>query len=232
MRILVIEDDAGIAQGLQINLQRRGYTVDCADRLALAWTALTVEHFDAVLLDLGLPDGDGSALLHKIRERRSTPALTVQRPDPLLPVLILTARDHVQERIAGLNSGADDYLTKPFDIDELEARLRAMLRRSAGRASSTIYYGDLEIHPQHHTVTLAGQPISIAAREFALLLLLVEARGRVLSRQHIEERLYNWQSTIESNTVEVHIHHLRRKIGSDRIQTMRGVGYFMPYEPS
>ena len=231
MRILVVEDDAGIASGLCSNLGQRGYAVDVCDSVAGAWSALRAEHFDAVLLDLGLADGDGSELLRRLRlspPRAGTAAPA--RPDPSTPVLIVTARDQVHQRIAGLDQGADDYLTKPFDIDELDARLRALLRRAAGRASPTIRYGEIEADPALRTVRLSGQPIGMSPREFSVLLVLLEARGRVLSRQQIEERLYNWQSSIDSNAVEVHIHHLRRKLGSSCILTMRGVGYFMPWE--
>ncbi len=227
MRILVVEDDAGIADGLRTNLQQRGYAVDVCDGVAAAWGALRAESFDAVLLDLGLADGDGSELLHRLRtspprgDATGAPAL----PDPATPVLIVTARDQVSQRIAGLDQGADDYLVKPFDVDELDARLRALLRRAAGRASPTIRYGDIEVDPAARTVVQGGKPVEMSPREFSVLLVLLQARGRVLSRQQLEERLYSWQSAIESNAVEVHIHHLRRKLGSGCIQTMRGVGY-------
>ncbi|WCM88744.1 response regulator [Acidovorax sp. NCPPB 3576] len=230
MRILVVEDDAGIADGLRTNLQQRGYAVDVCSSVATAWSALRMERFDAVLLDLGLPDGDGAQLLRRLRHSPAGAPAVAALPDPATPVLILTARDQVHQRIAGLDEGADDYLAKPFDVDELEARLRALLRRAAGRASPTIRHGDLEVDPAARTVRQAGQQVDMSPREFSVLLVLLESRGRVLSRQQIEESLYNWQSAVESNAVEVHIHHLRRKLGSGRIQTMRGVGYFMPLE--
>lgn len=231
MRILVVEDDADIASGLCSNLHQRGYAVDVCDSVASAWRALRAEHFDAVLLDLGLPDGDGSELLRRLRlSAPATGSAIATLPDPSTPVLIVTARDQVHQRIAGLDQGADDYLTKPFDVDELDARLRALLRRSAGRASPTIRYGEIEADPAARTVRLSGQLIDMSPREFSVLLVLLEARGRVLSRQQIEERLYNWQSSIDSNAIEVHIHHLRRKLGSQCILTMRGVGYFMPWD--
>ena len=151
-------------------------------------------------------------------------------PDPATPVLIVTARDQVHQRIAGLDQGADDYLAKPFDVDELDARLRALLRRAAGRASPTVRHGDIELDPATRTVRQQGVVVEMSPREFSVLLVLMEARGRVLSRQQIEERLYSWNAAIESNAVEVHIHHLRRKLGSACIQTMRGVGYFVPQE--
>lgn len=225
MRILVVEDDAGIASGLRTNLQQRGYAVDVSDGVASAWNALRAERFDAVLLDLGLVDGDGGELLRRLR---LSPAASVAMP--ATPVLIVTARDQVHQRIAGLDLGADDYLAKPFDVDELDARLRALLRRAAGRASPTIRHGDIELDPATRTVCQQGRPVEMSPREFSVLLVLLEARGRVLSRQQIEERLYSWDAAIESNAVEVHIHHLRRKLGSACIQTMRGVGYFMPQE--
>jgi len=231
MRILVVEDDAGIASGLRSNLQQRGYAVDVSDGVASAWSALRAERFDAVLLDLGLVDGDGSELLRRLRlSPPATGAVSATLPDPATPVLIVTARDQVHQRIAGLDQGADDYLTKPFDVDELDARLRALLRRAAGRASPTIRLGDIELDPATRTVRQQGKPVEMSPREFWVLLVLLEARGRVLSRQQIEERLYSWDAAVESNAVEVHIHHLRRKLGSASIQTMRGVGYFMPQE--
>lgn len=236
MRILVVEDDAGIASGLRTNLQQRGYAVDVCDGVAGAWAALRAERFDAVLLDLGLRDGDGSEVLRRLR---ASPAVTAGTagapaaaglPDPATPVLILTARDHVNERIAGLDLGADDYLVKPFNVDELEARLRAMLRRATGRAAPTLRHADIELDPGARTVQQGGQLVEMSPREFSVLWVLMDARGRVLSRQQIEERLYSWDVAIESNAIEVYIHHLRRKLGSGCIQTMRGVGYFMPQE--
>lgn len=228
MRILVVEDDVGIAEGLQANLQQRGYAVDQCGTLAHAWAALQAEPFDAVLLDLGLPDGDGSTLLQRLRQARANPGKGAGLPAPNTPVLIMTARDEVHQRIAGLDLGADDYLVKPFDVDELEARLRALLRRAVGRASPVIRHGELEVDPAAHTVLRAGMPVDLSPREFAVLLVLLESRGRVQSRQQLEARLYNWQDAIESNAVEVHVHHLRRKLGSALIHTMRGVGYFIP----
>ena len=230
MRILIVEDDPGIAAGLQENLQQRGYAVDVCGNVAQAWSALCTEPFSAVLLDLGLPDQDGSELLKRLRGSPQAVPGVQRLPDPATPVLILTARDQVHQRIAGLDSGADDYLAKPFDVAELEARLRALLRRSAGRASPTITHGDLVVDPATRTVHRAGALVEMSPREFSVLLVLLEARGRVLSRQQLEERLYSWQSSLDSNAIEVHIHHLRRKLGSERIQTMRGVGYFIPWD--
>ena len=227
MRILVVEDDKGIAAGLLTNLQQRGYAVDVCGTLDSAWAALRSEVFDLVLLDLGLPDGDGGHLLQRLRQSQ---AAKDGLPDALTPVLIMTARDQVADRISGLNLGADDYLVKPFDLDELEARMRALLRRSAGRAHPLLVHGDLVIDPAAHTVLRNGQATEVTPREFALLLLLLDSRGRVLSRQQLEARLYNWQDAVGSNAVEVHVHHLRRKLGESLIQTVRGVGYFIPRE--
>ena len=232
MRILLVEDDAVLREVMSRSLHDAGHRVDVAACVEEADHLWRVQPFDAVLLDLGLADGEGSELLHRLRtspprgDATGAPAL----PDPATPVLIVTARDQVSQRIAGLDQGADDYLVKPFDVDELDARLRALLRRAAGRASPTIRYGDIEVDPAARTVVQGGKPVEMSPREFSVLLVLLQARGRVLSRQQLEERLYSWQSAIESNAVEVHIHHLRRKLGSGCIQTMRGVGYFMPQE--
>ena len=229
MRILIVEDDVDIAQGLQETLRQEGYAADIAGNLAQAWGVLTSEPVDAVLLDLGLPDGDGSEIVRRLRAQTARPGVP-QLPDPTTPVLILTARDQVQDRVAGLNLGADDYLVKPFDMDELEARLRAMMRRAAGQASPVIRHADLEVDPAARTIRQAGQKVEVSPREFAVLWALLLARGRVLSRPQIEEHLYSWGDTVESNAVEVYVHHLRKKLGQKIIVTMRGVGYFMPQE--
>lgn len=225
MRVLVVEDDEGIAVGLQAHLQRQGDAVDVAGSVAAAWSALCSEHFDIVLLDLGLPDGDGHELLRRLRHAAAGSA-----PDPKTPVLIMTARDEVAARIAALDRGADDYVTKPFDPGELAARMRALHRRAAGRAQATVRCGAVEIDPAARTVLHNGEPVELSAREFAVLLALVEVRPRVLSRPQIEARLYNWDSTLESNAIEVHVHRLRKKLGDDVIRTLRGVGYFVPAE--
>ena len=229
MRILVVEDNEGIAAGLRVNLVQRGYAVDCCATVADAWHARSAERFDAVLLDLGLPDGDGSEIVRRLRAQVSRPGVA-QLPDASTPVLILTARDQVQDRVAGLNLGADDYLVKPFDMDELEARLRAMMRRAVGQASPVIRHGDLEVDPAARTLRQGGQLVEVSPREFAVLWALLLARGRVLSRSQIEENLYSWGDAVESNAVEVYVHHLRKKLGQKIIITMRGVGYFMPQE--
>jgi DNA-binding response OmpR family regulator len=178
--------------------------------------ALKVEHYDLMVLDIGLPGRSGLQVLQHLRDSGGQ-----------LPVLILTARDTIQDRVLGLDSGADDYLVKPFDLDELSARLRALYRRHAGRASPTLQHGDIELDPAAHHVTRAGQPVAISPREFVLLQALLENAGRVLSRAQLEETLYGWGEEVESNTVEVHIHHLRKKLGQPLIRTVRGVGYMV-----
>jgi two-component system OmpR family response regulator/two-component system response regulator QseB len=197
--------------------------VDRAATLAAGWTALRSEPFDLVLLDLGLPDGDGSTLLARLR---AAPADAL--PDPHTPVLVMTARDEVASRIAALDLGADDYVTKPFDPDELAARMRALRRRAAGRSQALLRHGDLVLDPAARTAVRAGVPVALSGREFAVLQALLEARPRVLSRQQIEAALYNWDSALDSNAIEVHVHHLRKKLGEGVIRTLRGVGYFVP----
>jgi DNA-binding response OmpR family regulator len=227
MRVLVVEDDKGIAEGLAAHLARAGHAVDCTPAIASAWRALSSEPYEVVLLDLGLEDGDGTVLLRRLRE-----APAGRLPDPSTPVLIMTARDQVASRIEGLDLGADDYLTKPFDPDELAARMRALRRRLAGRAQPTIRYGDIEIDPAARTVSRAGRPVDLSAREFSVLLALMEARPHVLSRPQIEAKLYNFDSVLESNAIEVHVHKLRRKLGDTLVRTVRGVGYYVPAEPT
>lgn len=226
MRVLVVEDDEGIADGLAAHLGRAGHAVDCAATLGRAWSALAGEPYDVVLLDLGLPDGDGTDLLRRLRTSGAG-----QLPDPATPVLIMTARDQVASRIAGLDLGADDYLTKPFDPDELAARMRALRRRQAGRAQPTLRHGTLEVDPAARTVRCAGTPVELSAREFSVLLALLEASPHVLSRAQLEAKLYNWDSVLDSNAIEVHVHRLRRKLGEALIRTVRGVGYYVPAEP-
>ncbi len=226
MRVLVVEDDKGIAEGLSAHLARTGHAVDCTPAMGPAWAALAAEPYDVVLLDLGLADGDGTDLLRRLRQ-----APAGRLPDPATPVLIMTARDQVSSRIAGLDLGADDYLTKPFDPDELAARMRALTRRATGRAQSTIRYGELEIDPAARSVQRNGEAVELSTREFSVLLALIEARPHVLSRAQIEAKLYNWDSALESNAIEVHVHRLRRKLGEAIVRTVRGVGYYVPAEP-
>ncbi len=180
-------------------------------------TALTTSEFDLVLLDLGLPGRDGISLLRAMRSRADK-----------TPVLIVTARDELQDRIGGLDAGADDYLVKPFDLEELGARMRALLRRSAGRAASVFEHGGVRIDPSTREVTRDGEAVTLSPREFAVLEALMLRPGAVLSRTQLEDRLYGWGESVESNAVEVYIHGLRRKLGHDFVQNVRGVGYFVP----
>lgn len=225
MRVLVVEDDVGIAVGLSANLRQQGWAVDCVDGVAPAWAALCAEPFDVVLLDLGLRDGDGAEVLRRLRQHTGS-----RLPAPATPVLIMTARDQVASRIAGLDMGADDYVTKPFDMDELAARMRALRRRAEGRAQPQLRHGPITLDPAARSVLLNGAPVELSTREFGVLLALLEVSPRVLSRQQIEAKLYNWDNLLGSNAVEVHVHHLRKKLGEGSIRTLRGVGYFIAAE--
>lgn len=217
MRILLVEDDPLLGDGLTIGLRQSGFAVDWLKDGHSADLALQSEHFDLLVLDLGLPQMNGMTVLQRARSRGDA-----------IPVLVLTARDATGDKIAGLDAGADDYLVKPIDLDELSARIRALLRRSAGRAAPVLSVGPISLDPAAHQVSLAGQPVELAGREFALLQLLLENAGRVLTRSQIEQSLYGWRDEPDSNALEVHIHHLRKKLGSDRIRTLRGVGYMIP----
>jgi DNA-binding response OmpR family regulator len=219
MRILIVEDDALLGDGLRAGLTQAGFAADWVRDGRPARLALATERFAAVVLDLGLPKLAGLDLLRQLRAAQ----------DPV-PVLILTARDAVADRIAGLDAGADDYLVKPCDLGELAARLRALIRRSAGRAAPAIEIGPLTVDPIAHAVTYRGQPVDLSGKEFALLHELAREAGRVLSKEQLVQRLYPWGEEIESNTIEVHIHHLRRKLAPGVIVTLRGVGYFLPRE--
>lgn len=232
MRALVVEDDPGIASGLQASLRQAGYAVDLCATIDAAWLALAVEPFDVMLLDLGLPDGEGLDLLARLRRQPAAAAGRATLPRPDMPVLIMTARDGVSDRISGLDSGADDYLVKPFDANEMLARLRAMVRRAGGRSSPVIAHGELVVDPAAHTVLRAGEVVTLGAKEFALLLTLLQASPQVLSKARLESALYGFDEGLESNAIEVHIHHLRRKLGDGLIKTVRGVGYFVPREDS
>ena len=214
MRVLLVEDDPMIGDSLRKGLRAEGFTVDWVHDGRSAERALETAEYAMVLLDLGLPKKDGLAVLRDWRRG----GLTV-------PVLILTARDAVPDRVKGLDSGADDYLVKPFDLAELLARMRALLRRRAGRARDPIEVGALRLDPVAHAVEYQGRSASLSAREFALLHALVESPGAVLSREQLEDRLYGWGEEVESNAVEVHIHNLRRKLAPRLIRTVRGVGY-------
>lgn len=232
MRALVVEDDAGIASGLAASLRHAGYAVDVVTTLQQAWASLEIEPFDVMLLDLGLPDGDGIDLLARVRDQPPATAGKPRWPQPDMPVLIMTARNGVSDRIHGLDSGADDYLTKPFDANELLARLRAMARRAAGRSRPLIEHGGLVLDPAVRTVQRHGEDVPLGPREFALLLALLRASPQVLSRARLEAALYSFDHTLDSNAIEVHVHHLRRKLGDGLIKTVRGVGYFIPEEPA
>jgi two-component system, OmpR family, response regulator QseB len=217
MRVLLIEDDVMIAQGLETVLRQMGAVVDWIRDGAQAAAALSAAVFDLVLLDLGLPNRDGISILREFRQRGDA-----------TPVIVLTARDEIQNRVAGLDAGADDYVVKPFDLDELAARMRSVLRRAAGRGDPTIQHGDLRLDPVTRTVEHQGRPVSLSAHEYAVLEALLQRPGAVLSRAQLEDRLYGWDEPIGSNAVEVYIHGLRRKLGPDAIRTLRGVGYFIP----
>ena len=223
MRVLVVEDDRGISDGLRTSLGRQGYAVDCVATRTEAWAALCAAQFDLILLDLGLPDGDGTQLLQQLRTHTRP-----QPPDPDTPVLIMTARDAVASRVRGLDLGADDYVTKPFDVDELGARMRALRRRAAGRAQAVLRRGGLVVDPAAYSATVDGRTLELPPRELALLVMLLDASPRVLTRNQIEAKLYGFDTTPESNAIEVHIYHLRRKVGDDVIRNVRGVGYFVP----
>ena len=214
MRVLIVEDDAVLQNGLTVGLGLHGIAAEAVDTCADALAALATTSFDAVVLDIMLPDGSGFDVLRELRQRNDA-----------VPVLLLTARDTVADRIRGLDDGADDYLGKPFDLDEVAARLRALRRRAVGRATPTIVWQGIEVDPQRQLATANGEAINLSRREFALLMALVERPGVIQSKTDLETLLYGWQEEVESNAVEVHIHHLRAKIGRDRIETVRGLGY-------
>lgn len=217
MRVLLVEDDRMIAEGLQTALRQDGYTVDWVQDGVLATGALQANAFDLILLDLGLPRRNGIEVLRELRGRGNA-----------TPVIILTARDEVADRICGLDAGADDYVVKPFDLDELAARMRSVLRRAAGRGDPYIEHGGIRLNPVTHSVERDGTPVRLSAHEYAVLEALLQRPGAVLSRAQLEDRLYGWRDSVESNAVEVYIHSLRRKLGSDAIRTLRGVGYYVP----
>jgi two-component system OmpR family response regulator/two-component system response regulator QseB len=217
MRVLVVEDDPLLGDGLAVGLRQRGFATDWVRDGVAAEAAMQAEAFGAMVLDLGLPRMSGQELL---RRRRAAGDAT--------PVLILTARDGVADRVHGLDAGADDYVVKPVDLDELAARLRALVRRAAGHATATLDVGDLHIDPSARTVTWRGEPVDLSPREFALLHELASNAGRALSRNQLEQRLYAWGEEIGSNAIEVHVHHLRRKLDPGLILTLRGTGYLVP----
>jgi len=217
MRLLLVEDDPMIGESAQKGLRQDGFAVDWVRDGQAAELALANGVYELVLLDLGLPRKGGLDVLSGLRARGNA-----------VPVLILTARDAVPDRVKGLDRGADDYLVKPFDLDELAARVRALLRRRAGRAEPLITHGDLTLNPATREAGLAGKPLTLSAREFALLEALLDRPGAILSRAQLEERVYGWGEEVESNTVEVYVHSLRKKLGTRFIRNVRGVGYTIP----
>lgn len=221
MRILVVEDDPQIGDGIQAGLAQEGHAVDwvCDGEEALA--AIATAPYDLVVLDLGLPGLGGLDVLRGLRDARNG-----------IPVLIVTARDAVRDRVAGLDAGADDYLIKPFDLGELKARVRALARRRVSDSAPILRHRGLVLDPAAHRVQLNGQTIALSPREFSVLRTLLENRGRVLSREQLEEVLYGWDEGVASNAVEVYVHHLRKKLGDDLISTVRGVGYTIPRDAS
>ncbi|MBK1717843.1 response regulator [Thiocystis violacea] len=221
MRVLIVEDDPLLGPGLQTGLGQDGYAADWVRSAEPAEHALRIEHFDVMVLDLGLPGRDGLALLRDLRRRGID-----------LPVLILTARDGVAAKVAGLDAGADDYLVKPFDLDELSARIRALLRRRSGQTTSLFQVGDLVLNTALREATLRGESLNLSPKEFALLETLIACADRVVPRARLQASTYGWRDGIESNALEVHIHNLRGKLGKERILTIRGVGYRLVSEPS
>ena len=219
MRLLLVEDDTMIGEAVQDLLRAEHYAVDWARDGDAADTALRTQTYDLVLLDLGLPRRDGLAVLRDLRSRKDR-----------TPVLVATARDGVAQRIEGLDAGADDYVLKPYDIDELLARIRALLRRSAGRGEPVFEHKGVSLNPATREATLDSQPVSLSAREWAVLEALIARPGALLSRAQLEEKLFSWKDDISSNAVEVYIHGVRKKLGNDFIQTVRGLGYVVPKE--
>ena len=220
MRLLLVEDDPMIGASVQRGLKQEGYSVDWVRDGTTAELTLADGVYELLLLDLGLPRKSGLELLTSLRSKGFS-----------IPILVITARDSVEDRVKGLDTGADDYLVKPFSLDELSARVRALLRRQSGRTSPMIEIGALSLDPVTHTVTQKGMPITLSRREFSLLHALMKQPGIPLSRAQIEESLYGWGEEIESNAVEVYIHSLRRKLGSDSIRNIRGVGYMVSAVP-
>jgi DNA-binding response OmpR family regulator len=214
VRILIVEDDKIIGDGLVQGLLMDNYAVDWVETKATAETALQTTPYDLLLLDIGLPDGSGLDVLNKLRREKND-----------LPVLILTAYDETAHKIKGLDSGADDYLVKPFDLDELRARIRALQRRASGRGTPLFKSGNIVLDPATHKVTLADVPVKLEPKEFSVLQTLMEKPGRILSKDQIQDKLYGWDMETESNTIEVHIHGLRRKLGKSAVITVRHVGY-------
>lgn len=216
MRLLLVEDDAMLGRAVLTALKMEGYDVDWMSAGQSALHCLETEDYDLVILDLGLPDIDGKTVLATLRRRGAT-----------TPVIILTARDSIEDRVGGLDAGADDYMVKPFDQHELMARVRALLRRRSGRASPAVHYKDITLYPESMKVEYQGQGVELSRREFMLLNELLHNVGRVMTREQLERAIYDWGQDVASNAVEVHIHHLRKKFNSDLIRTIRGVGYLV-----
>lgn len=216
LRILLVEDESALGEGIRVALKPEGYTVDWVQDGASALHALSHEAFDLTILDLGLPRLDGLEVLSRLRAGANP-----------VPVLVLTARDATEDRIAGLDAGADDYLVKPFDVNELKARLRALLRRSFQRPQPILSHGEIRLDPVKHQVSYRGQAVPLQRKEFLLLHELLAQPGRVLTRDKLQQSLYGWGDEAESNTLEVHIHHLRKKLYPELIRTVRGVGYLV-----
>jgi two-component system, OmpR family, response regulator len=219
VKLLLVEDDAMIGRALLDALREEGYAVNWVRDGAAADATLASEPYDLAVLDLGLPQRDGLDVLRGLRARGSS-----------LPVLVATARDAVGDRVAGLDAGADDYIVKPFDIDELHARIRALIRRSAGRATPLISHKGVTLNPATREATLHGEAVALSAREWAVLEPMLQRPGAVFSRAQLEEKLYGWKDDVSSNAVEVYIHGLRKKLGADLIKTVRGLGYVVPRE--
>ena len=217
MRLLLVEDDVMIGETVLDLLRQEQFAVDWVRDGEMAITAATTETYDLVILDLGLPKRDGLDVLRSLRSQRNR-----------VPVLVATARDAIQQRVQGLDAGADDYVVKPYDMDELLARIRALLRRASGRAEPVYEHKGVAIHPATREVTLNGEPVSLSSREWAVLEPLLARPGMVLSRAQLEEKLYGWKEDISSNAVEVYIHGVRKKLGADLIQNVRGLGYMVP----
>jgi len=220
MRLLLVEDDPLLGDGLRVGLRQQGFAVDWVRDGQAAERELRTGEFEAAVLDLGLPLKDGMDVLRSLRESRCT-----------TPVLVLTARDAVPDRVSGLDSGADDYVVKPIDLFELGARLRALIRRAHGNTQQTLDCGDISLDPAARQVRCKGEIVALSQREYDLLHSLMRSSGRVLTREQLEQQMYSWGYEVESNAIEVHIHHLRKKLGAHAIQTIRGVGYTMAHPP-
>jgi len=219
MRLLLVEDDEILGDGLVAGLKMEGYAVDWLTNGKLADEALKLNSYELIVLDLNLPDMDGMAILKALRSRKDE-----------TPVMVLTAKDTIPDRVLGLDSGADDFVIKPFELDEVCARLRALARRSEGRSAPTITYKGIVLDPASHQVTFHDEKVDLSQKEFEILSFLMSNIGKVVSRSRLEESLYSWDSDVESNTVEVHIHYLRKKLDPALIRTVRGVGYIIDNE--